>query len=459
MLFNSITFLLLHFGFVALYWLSPSLRIRQSLLLLSSLLFYGWHYWAGLLLLSTSIVVNYAFSRWIDASREEKKSHVLSFAIVVNLGSLAWFKYAKFIAENLTDLLETMGISVDAPTMSTWLPLGISFYTFQVIGYLVDVRRGNVQVERKFLAFAVFKCFYAQLIAGPIVRANELLPQLNTRQRFDSRNMHLGIYLMIAGLAIKICIADTLAQFVDHGFGSPADLEFLTAWMTLYGFAFQILADFWGYSTIAIGLGLMYGIRLPSNFNLPYAATSIRDFWRRWHITLSEWLRDYVYIPLGGNRRSINRNLLLTMLLGGLWHGASWNFVIWGAGHGIWLVIERLTPKFFPDNRISKWLKVILVFHGVCLLWVFFRSPNFATSTAYFSALFSSPLTLSQPVPGTLTFILLSFVAFMALLGKSLTNRRFLEWSLVRQAAVCLLLLALIVSYADARLDFIYFEF
>lgn len=343
--------------------------------------------------------------------------------------------------------------------MSYWLPLGISFYTFQIIGYLVDVRRGEVKAERSFLVFGVFKCFYAQLVAGPIVRAKELMPALREKQVFDARNFQLGIYFFLAGLAIKICIADTLAQFVDAGFSDVGGLDTVMAWMTLYGFAFQILSDFWGYSTVAIGLGLMYGLKLPLNFNLPYVASSIRDFWHRWHITLSEWLRDYLYIPLGGNRKWQNRNLFLTMLLGGLWHGASWNYIIWGAGHGLWLVLERSTPQFFPRARFFVWLKTALVFHGVCLLWVFFRAPDFAVASDYFGALLVPPFEIDGSPPEALLSILIGFVLFMAILGKSLTDRRFLEWGLARQVSVCLGLLFLILAYADARLDFIYFVF
>ncbi len=403
------------------------------------------------------MAVNYGFSRWIEAT--DKKNKVLTVAVVTNLCSLGWFKYSKFIVENIIALFESIGVSLESPPVSAWLPLGISFYTFQIIGYLTDIKRGKVKAERNFLVFGVFKCFYAQLVAGPIVRANDLIPQLKTKRTFDSRNFHLGLYFLLAGLAIKICIADTLAQFVEHGFSDPEKLEIATAWLTLYGFAFQILSDFWGYSTVAIGLGLMYGINLPLNFNLPYMATSIRDFWRRWHITLSEWLRDYLYIPLGGNRNSQNRNLFLTMLLGGLWHGASWNYVLWGAGHGLWLVIERISPHIFPDNKFFKWLKIALVFNGVCLLWVFFRSPDFQTTINYFQALLIPPFSMEHSPPDTLIFILLGFVAFVAMLGKSLTDRRFLDWGLGRQLLVCILLLFLIVAYADARLDFIYFVF
>jgi alginate O-acetyltransferase complex protein AlgI len=426
-------------------------------LLVSSVIFYGWYYWPSLILLGVSMAVNYAFSRWIDATNRKQKA--LTIAVFVNLSSLCWFKYSKFIADNVVAIFGLLGIEMESPVMSAWLPLGISFYTFQVIAYLVDIRRGEVKSERSFLVFCVFKCFYAQLVAGPIVRANELIPQLKTRQVFDSRNFHLGIYFLLAGLAIKICVADTLAQFVDYGFNEPTKLEAVIAWLTLYGFAFQILSDFWAYSTVAIGLGLMYGITLPLNFNLPYAASSIRDFWHRWHITLSQWLRDYVYIPLGGNRAWQNRNLFLTMLLGGLWHGASWNFVIWGAGHGIWLVLERHTPQVFPQTRIFKWLKIVLVFHGVCLLWVFFRASDFGTAAAYFNALFAAPFPIIDSPPDALYVILIGFIAFMGFMGKSLTDRSFLDWGLARQLTVCTAMLILILAYADARLDFIYFVF
>ncbi len=464
MLFNSITFILFHFCLVLIYWALPRQSYRQVLLFVSSVIFYGWYYWPALILLGISMVVNYGFSRMIgSAESEERASLILKIAIIVNLCSLGWFKYSAFIAENVIALLGQMGIAAKSPPVSAWLPLGISFYTFQIIGYLVDVKRGVVKVEKNFLIFGVFKCFYAQLVAGPIVRAHELIPQLKIRRIFNSQDFLLGIFYLIAGLAIKICIADTLAQFVEYGFNDPSKLSTLTAWTTLYGFAFQILSDFWGYSTIAIGLGLMYGIVLPLNFDRPYLATSLREFWRRWHITLSVWLRDYIYIPLGGNRGHTGLNLFLTMLLGGIWHGASWNFVFWGAGHGLWLAAERALAgtrvgRSVPDHLLARILKTLLVFHGVCLLWVFFRAKTFASALAYFQSLFGYS-TASDSPSGNLLFVLLGFVAFTVLLGKAVIDRRFLEWRLWHQVAVCLLLLILILSYADARLDFIYFVF
>ena len=457
MLFNSVTFILLHFLCVALYWASPWQRVRQIILLIGSLVFYGWLYWPALFLLGAVIVVNYGFSLWIDST--QNKRQVTAFAVAVNLCNLGWFKYSSFLGETLAQILNGVGIMVEIPAGSLWLPLGISFFTFQVIGYLVDISRGEIRAERDFLLFSVFKCFYGQLVAGPIVRAKEFFPQLQEPRKFRADDFQLGIYLLIAGLAMKICLADTLSQFVDFGFSDPSKLEVATAWLTLYAFSAQILSDFWGYSTVAIGLGLMYGITLPLNFNLPYLATSLREFWHRWHITLSIWLRDYLYIPLGGNRTGRYRNLFLTMLLGGLWHGASWNYVLWGACHGAWLVLERVVPEFFPKGRFFTVVKWLLVVNGVCLLWVFFRSPNIDITIKYFAALFSPPYTMKNSPPDDLILILIGFVAFTAILGKSLTDRRFLGWGLAKQVGGTFFLLVLILAYADARLDFIYFVF
>ncbi|MCB1205170.1 MAG: MBOAT family protein [Verrucomicrobiae bacterium] len=457
MLFNSITFVLFHFLCVGLYWLVPQQKVRQVVLMVGSAVFYGWYFWPALILLGASILVNYGFSRWIDAA--ENKSLATKVAILVNLSSLCWFKYSAFISENCVDLLAAIGIEISVPPHSHWLPLGISFYTFQVIGYLVDISRGKIGAEKSFLVFGVFKCFYAQLVAGPIVRASELIPQLTSKRVFRASDFLLGLYLLLVGLAFKISLADTLAQFVEHAFNNPGNLEVATAWLSLYAFSAQILCDFWGYSTVAIGLGLMYGIQLPINFNLPYLATSIREFWHRWHITLSEWLRDYLYIPLGGNRAHQNRNLFLTMLLGGLWHGASWNFVFWGTGHGIWLVLERLIPKFLPSGRVGSALRWFLVFNGVSLLWVFFRAETIGDALAYFKALLIPPFTMIDSPPDALVFLLLGFVLFSTLLGKSMIDRRFLKWSRWRQVGVAFLMILLILSAADARLDFIYFVF
>ncbi len=455
MLFNSITFILFHIFSILLYWLTKNLIIRQAIILISSLIFYAWHFPPALILLLISMVINYFLAIKIEKYNSKK---ILTLGVILNLSNLGWFKYSSFLIENFNFLIDLLSINYTLPKPNYWLPLGISFYTFQVIGYLVDVYRKEVKAEKSFLCFGVFKCFYSQLIAGPIVRAKEFLPQLKKVHSFSADKFLLGIYYVIAGLAIKIVIADTIAQFVDFGFTNTSKLNFLNAWVTLYGFAFQILSDFWGYSTIAIGLGYMYGINLPLNFKNPYISKSIREFWRRWHITLSFWLRDYLYISLGGNRTKHLRNLFLTMVLGGLWHGSSWNFIFWGAGHGIWLILERIIKFKLPRTKFFNLLNTIVVFHGVCLLWVFFRAKDFNNSLNYFSALLGSNES-SIKASETLIFQIVIFVLFIIFFHKSLEDERFLNWSLMKKSIVSITLLLSILAYANAKLDFIYFVF
>ncbi len=455
MLFNTLTFIIFHLVCLFIFWITKSLLIRNVLLFSGSLFFYGWYYWPGLIVLVLSILLNFYFSLKIAQTGSKK---TLSLAVILNLTSLSFFKYSKFILENFLSFLNSFGLELTIPEYNYWLPLGISFYTFQVIGYLVDIYRKEVEVEKNFIVFGVFKCFYAQLIAGPIVRAKEFLPQLKKVNRFNPEKFKIGIYYLLAGLCIKIVIADTVAQFVDFGFSAPEKLNFINAWVTLYGFAVQILSDFWGYSTIAIGIGYMYGIDLPLNFNNPYISSSIREFWRRWHITLSFWLRDYLYISLGGNRKYRLRNLMATMTLGGLWHGASWNFIFWGIGHGLWLVLERVIPFKIGNNKFAKLTNQLIVFHGVCILWVFFRANDFKNAFDYFQSLlgmFKSSIKVSD----TLIFQLILFIFFVVFFEKSLKDQRFLKWSLFKQVSVSLLFIFLINSYANAKLDFIYFVF
>lgn len=455
MLFNTLSFIIFNFICVFLFWSTKSLKIRNLVMLSGSLFFYAWYYWPALFLLLLMMLINYFLGLKIEQTGSKK---ILTLGVITNLSTLAFFKYSKFFIENIITLASSINIKLVAPEFNYWLPLGISFYTFQIIAYLVDVYRKEIKAEKSFIQFAVFKAFYGQLIAGPIVRAKNFLPQLKTVNPFKPELFHLGLYYLLAGLFIKIVVADTLSQFVDFAFNDPTQLNFSNAWFSLYGFAVQILADFWGYSTIAIGIGYFYGIHLPINFNNPYLSASIRDFWRRWHITLSIWLRDYLYISLGGNRNHRYRNLMLTMGLGGLWHGASWNFVLWGIGHGLWLVIERLGQSFKYKDQIPKLIKQFIVFNGVCLLWVFFRAQGFSQATRYFQALLGQ-FQSTIKVPGLLFIQLGIFIIFLFFFEKSLTDKRFLKWSLKKQVLISLTYLLFILSYANAKLDFIYFEF
>ncbi|MDH5729194.1 MAG: MBOAT family protein [Gammaproteobacteria bacterium] len=460
MLFNSATFVFLHLFIFAAYWLSPKQSWRLFFLAIGSIVFYGWFYWPGLFIIGGSILVNYFLAIKIDQSRSKQW---LTIAVVINLLVLVYFKYVEFLARSFLQVLATFGLSVDMPVPPQWLPLGISFFTFQIVAYLVDVYKQKIHAEKNFLIFSVFVGFYGQLIAGPIVRSHEFMPQLLSKREFRFDQLQLGFFFFITGLMLKVTVADTLAQFVDHGFDHIDKLQTHMAWLTIYAFAIQILCDFWGYSTIAVGSALMLGIKLPINFNSPYSSRSLREFWRRWHITLSTWLRDYLYIPLGGNRKNTQTNLIATMTLGGLWHGASWNFIIWGLLHGVWLATERVFTKHQDVDStgtfLSDLVKKLLVFHGVCLLWVFFRAQSFSDAVLFLRQLLVPPYEFSSSVPATLSTLIIIFVIFQKRVASYLIDDKFLRFSLAKQVALSLLILLVTLSYAQARLDFIYFVF
>jgi alginate O-acetyltransferase complex protein AlgI len=391
MLFNSVEYLALLAASLAAYWAMPWLLVRQLVVFVAS----AWFYisWSGafFVMLTALVLVNWGLGWLIDRSGRKMW---LVLGCILNLGLLAWFKYAKFLAENIAAAMGMFVSNVQSPHLDIILPLGISFYVFELLSYLADLYRGKMKHERNPVAFALFVLFFPHLIAGPICRTGQFLPQVNTRQTFDARIFYNGIYLFLAGFALKCGIADGIAPFVNVIFAKPIDYSGFDNLMAAVGFGVQILCDFWGYSLMALGAALMFGYVLPPNFNLPYASLSIRDFWRRWHMTLSSWLRDYLYIALGGGRGSkwkIQRNLALTMLLGGLWHGASWNFIIWGAIHGFALVVNRWFDEtqglsdrfksFFQSAAISWLLTMGVVFIG----WVFFRATHFNDAVSMLS--------------------------------------------------------------------------
>jgi alginate O-acetyltransferase complex protein AlgI len=456
MLFNSLTFLALLLPTLGLYWVSTSQALRLWSLLTASLVFYGYHHWPSVFLLLFTIGFNFTLGR---LQSRRRSPGLLLAAVVGNLAVLGWFKYATFVAENLAAVFAMLGWNVEVPRPPALLPLGISFFTFQVVAYQVDVHRGEVPAETSLIRFAVFKCFFPQLIAGPIVQAKDFLPQLREAVSFDPARFHRGIWLVVAGAALKVGVADVLAQFADDAFQNTARLTTTAAWTGLYAYAFQLYADFWGYSTMAVGLAALFGLELPLNFDTPYLSTSLQEFWRRWHITLSGWFRDYVYIPLGGNRRRRDLNLLATMTLAGLWHGAGWNFVLWGLGHGLWLVAERHAPELPRSNR--WWIRsarTLLVFHGVCLLWVLFRSPSLSVAFDYCQRLLPQPWSASK-VPSALSQWLILFALLQWPLAWTLKGGRFAALPLKVQWILALVCLLLILAYAGARVDFIYFNF
>jgi alginate O-acetyltransferase complex protein AlgI len=367
-----------------IYWSCPWLRVRQGVLFIASAYFYiSWSpvFFAMLLFV---VALNWCIGGLIERTGQR---YWLIFACVLNLALLAYFKYAKFIVENFLTLLRIFEPTAPSPILEIVLPLGISFYVFELISYLVDLYQKKVAHERNPIVFSLFVLFFPHLIAGPICRAHQFIPQLKELKQFQWASWYQGSYLFLAGFALKCTVADGIAPFVNVVFATPVNYSGFDNLMATIGFGVQILCDFWGYSLMALGAALLFGYSLPNNFNAPYAALSIRDFWRRWHITLSNWLRDYLYIALGGSRNSqtwkIQRNLALTMLLGGLWHGASWNFVIWGAIHGVALAINRGFDSLESHHRIISLLKSRVVAWGLTMTvvftaWIFFRAPLFS---------------------------------------------------------------------------------
>ncbi|HNM47009.1 MAG TPA: MBOAT family protein [Candidatus Sumerlaeota bacterium] len=406
MTFNSLAFLIFLPIVLGLYYLLP-FRWQNRMLLLASYVFYGWWNWKFLILILISPTVDYVCGMLLDRSQDQRtRRRILITSMAMNLIVLGYFKYANFFIDSAHAALAALGIPFTPLVLDVVLPIGISFHTFQSMSYAIDIYRGKLKPIRRIDDFALFVAYFPQLVAGPIERAANLLPQIVTPRRITADGFVSGFWLVLLGYVKKTAIADAVAPFVNDSFARAHDptaggLEILGA---AYLFAIQIYGDFSGYSDIARGISRMMGIELMVNFRMPYLATSVTDFWRRWHISLSTWLRDYLYIPLGGNRHGLKktyRNLMLTMLLGGLWHGANWTFVMWGFLHGIFLAIHRmmrgenapevapppLTMRTFP----ARALKVVATFHLVCLAWIFFRAKDFDDAFTMIGKIVSLP--------------------------------------------------------------------
>lgn len=377
MLFNSVTFALFFTVFYSLYLLLNP-KGRNKILLAASYFFYAAWDWRFLFLLLFSTVLDFVLAQKIERASGRGKKMLLTLSVTASLSILGFFKYFNFFAENLHALFAVFGLKADFFTLQIILPVGVSFYTFQTIGYVTDVYRGKTPAVKNFLDFAVFVSFFPQLVAGPIERAGHMIPQIQTPRKITREGINEGLALFCWGLFKKTVIADNSAIFVERVFASSADLPGFLILAGVYAFAFQIYGDFSGYTDMARGLARLMGFELAVNFNRPYLAKNPPDFWRRWHISLSAWLRDYLYIPLGGNRGGnllTCRNLMLTMLLGGLWHGAAWTFIAWGAYHGLLLIFHKLLPE--PKNSgtfLTGLLKTIGMFHLTCFGWIFFRA-------------------------------------------------------------------------------------
>ncbi len=488
MLFPTFTFALFFMVVLTVGWLMPGRRAWWKLFMLAAS-YYFYASWDArfVSLIVVSTVVNQVAAVAIarlghrtgplarrpegadtregedHALNEERRRHalrraVLVLALALNLATLGFFKYAGFFVDSAQSLLRSLGMESGFELLNIILPVGISFFTFQAISYVVDVYRREAE-PAKPLDFALYLAFFPQLVAGPIVRVNELVPQLNQPRKLRA-DFAKGCTLIAAGLFKKMVVATYLAEaLVDDVFAFPNRFGSLEVLMGIYGYAVQIYADFSGYTDIAIGVALLMGIQLPLNFDQPYRATTLRDFWRRWHISLSRWLRDYLYIPLGGSRGSElrrDRNLLLTMLLGGLWHGASWTFVIWGAMHGVWLMAERRLG--FKVKGVVGWL---ITFHFVCLTWVFFRADSLEAAGGVLARLFTGGAGSQQ-----LTWVFLTVALGMLathFVSQKLTDRAVLAVSYLPAAVTGVgmaLWLMLIEEFGPEGIaPFIYFQF
>lgn len=373
-----------------IYYLLPG--YRNAFLTLSSYIFYGWWQPWFVLLMMTSTIVDYVCGGIIatPGASETRRRTALVTAIVCDLGLLGFFKYYVFTAENLNALLHIFGAGA-LPVLAVTLPVGISFYTFESMSYTIDVYRGIVQRARSFSDLSCFISLFPHLVAGPIVRYNIVAEQIAEREHTREKFAH-GIALFILGFAKKTLLANPMGSLADSVFSAQSPVA-LDAWVGVIAYAFQIYFDFSGYSDMAVGLSRMFGFVIPRNFSTPYLAESITDFWRRWHISLSTWLRDYLYIPLGGNQKGPRRtyiNLALIMLIGGLWHGANWTFVVWGAYHGTLLAFERWRGKIAPYAFLPRPARVAFTFVLVLISWVLFRSPSLGFAMDYLGAMFGA---------------------------------------------------------------------
>jgi len=416
MLFNSLHFLMF-FPIIILLYFAFKHRHRWIILLLSSYYFYMSWRAEYVILLAISTLTNYFAALGIDKSNSRKAKNIfLVFSLATNLGLLFAFKYFNFFSDSIREILAQFAIPLNPITLKVLLPIGISFYTFQSIGYTIDVYRGKIKPEKHLGIFAVYVSFFPQLVAGPIERAKNLLPQFFEKHNFNYAQTVDGLKLMLWGFFKKLVIADRLAVFVDMVFNNVGDFTGVHFIFATVLFAFQIYCDFSGYSDIAIGAAQVMGFRLMDNFNRPYISRSVSEFWKRWHISLSTWFRDYLYIPLGGNKVSIFRNhinIIIVFLLSGLWHGAGWTFVIWGLLHGFYLLIHKATTKirqsilrFIRIDRlpaIHKITDIIITFTLVNIAWVFFRADTLKDAMIILKSIFSmSTITAFIPTVQTI---------------------------------------------------------
>jgi alginate O-acetyltransferase complex protein AlgI len=460
MLFTTFSFAIFLPVVLVLFYILPR-PARRYLLLAASLFFYmAWRAKFVILILGL-ITVDYFAAIWISRRTGAQRRMALMLSLAANVGMLGWFKYANFARETWLHLLHPTAL---VTPLDIILPLGISFHTFQSISYVIDVYRGEQEVVTSYVDYALFVAFFPQLVAGPIVRAREFFHDFWNWRAPTGAEWQQGVATILTGFVKKLVFADQFSLVADQYFTNPAALPgLLPAWTGTIAFALQIFFDFSGYTDIAIGVALLFGFHFPENFRRPYLSASITEFWRRWHMTLSRWLRDYIYITLGGNRHGALRtylNLLLTMLLGGLWHGASWNFVIWGGYHGVLLAIERMV---WGRREQTGWARIplsILTFLLVCIGWVFFRAKTLTTAVFVVREMFSRYPGHSLLTPWQLRMAIFALIVALAEEYRGLLSRLTVSPAWARTVAVIVALLAIeLFSATEQTIPFVYFQF
>lgn len=466
MLFNTYLFIVFFALVQALYWLAPTWPLRKRVLLGASYVFYGAWNPPYVVLLFLATLVDWLLARAIGRSANPYKRKTLLIAsLVSNLGLLSYFKYGKFLLASFTAIFPAFTLPEQLQGFEIILPIGISFYTFASLSYTVDVYRKEIRSDWTWTDYALFVSFFPHLVAGPIVRASILLPQIEHPRRPTRNEFGWGMVLFCFGLFSKVVMADTVfAPLVNQIYSKPESYGFISMWTAVFSFAGQIYYDFSGYSMCAIGLAMCFGFAFPTNFNYPYGASSFSDFWRRWHISLSSWLRDYLYIPLGGNRHGRLRHigaLALTMLIGGLWHGASWMFVLWGGLHGCYLVAELILKDKFHSKWLSSTNRSLLVTLVVTLTWIPFRLPSLSAVGAVLEGL--QRFSKIDTIDFAHLCALLGFVATIAwhrYMSRRTLIGAFASLPMWKQVGVvCLCMLSLYLCSGGSASAFIYFQF
>ena len=475
MLFNSIEFLLFLTTVFVLYWFvfNKNLRIQNSLILFSSYIFYGWWDYRFLSLIFLSTIVDYIIGLNIPKQDSQKKQKIFLFcSVFFNLSVLGFFKYYNFFIDSWVDLFNSIGYEIKSVwTLNIILPVGISFYTFQTMSYTIDIYRKQLDPTKDFISFASFVSFFPQLVAGPIERASNLLPQILVKREFQYEQGVQGLRLILWGMFKKVVIADSLAPLVNEVF---RDYELLSGgilWLGVIYFAFQIYCDFSGYSDMAIGISKLFGFELMSNFKFPYFSRNIGEFWRRWHISLSTWLRDYLYIPLGGSKegkwKSI-RNIFIIFIVSGSWHGANWTFIFWGMFHSILFIPSyvfntnrKYTNSIVGENNFlpspTEFLQVLTTFLLVTIGWVFFRSETIGDSFKYLNQMIfdiSIPKKYRSELISVFVFILIEYL----IKKDERLNFKFLKNNLINYIIYAIIFLCIIANFYN-KSDFIYFQF